>query len=373
MSDEATARAAGERTGAHAQQSSGWQRRLDAVLQRVDDFQQRNRLVAVPLAVYKKFSEDEAGKLAALISYYAFLSVFPLLIVLATVLSRVLAGNQELADQIVTTAAGSFLSIGSTGKVEPLPVAGWGLAIGVLITLWSGLAVANTMQDSLNTVYGVAKTERPGFAPRLLRSVSLLLAVGVGLPAATVLQGFVGHWFGALGTTVGLVFVLALNTALITLAFNRATVADTPWRSLLPGAFLAAVAWSVMQAIGTSLLTSRVEGAQQTYGSFALVIGLLFWFFTLAQITLYCAELNDVLENKLWPRSLKSIIAAEAETKADAEAVARAPKREKQAKNMEVAVEVPVPPDSSQPATEAAEAAKPGDGYSSGIKLRPLP
>lgn len=338
--------------------------RLDRLLRRFDDFQQRHPALAVPLAVYKKFSEDEAANLAALISYYAFLSIFPLLIVLATVVSRVLASNQELADQIVSTAAGSFLSIGSTGKVEPLPVAGWGLAVALLVTLWSGMAVANTMQDALNNVYGVPKTERPGFTGRIVRSLTLLFVVGVGLPAATVLQGFVAHWFGPLATAGGLVFVLAIDTGLIAVAFNRATVADTAWRSLLPGAFLAASAWSIMQAIGTSLLTTRVQGAQQTYGSFALVIGLLFWFFTLAQITLYCAELNDVLESKLWPRSLRSIVAAQAETPADVEAVSRLPKREKQARNIEVEVDV------SDAPPEVAEA---DDARGPEVKPRPMP
>ncbi|MGV1004365.1 MAG: YihY/virulence factor BrkB family protein [Candidatus Nanopelagicales bacterium] len=314
--------------------------RLQSLLARFDDYQQRHAWIAVPLAVYKKFGEDEAGKLAALISYYAFLSIFPLLIVLATVLTRVLAGNQELADQIIDTAAGSFLSIGSTGQVQPMQVAGWALVVGLLVTLWSGLAVANTMQDAMNTVYAVPKTERAGLPWRLLRSVTLLIIVGIGLPAATILSGLVAAWFGPLATAAGLLAVVAINTGLIALAFRRATVAETTWRSVLPGAFIAAVAWSLMQSLATSLLTSRVEGAQQTYGSFALVVGLLFWFFTLAQITLYCAELNMVLDHKLWPRSMKAIVESEAETQADVRAVSSYPKREKQAKNVDVQVDV---------------------------------
>lgn len=324
---------------APADARGGWR----AVIDRLDDFQQKHAAVAVPLAVYKKFSEDEAGKLAALVSYYAFLSVFPLLIVLATLLTRALAGNQELANQIIDTAAGSFLSIGSNGQVEPLQVAGWALVVGVLVALWSGLAVANTMQDAMNTVYAVPKTDRAGLPWRILRSVTLLIVVGVGLPAATVLAGFIAAWFGPWATAAGLLLVVAINTGLIAVAFRRATVAPTTWRSVLPGAFIAAVAWSLMQSLATSLLTSRVEGAQQTYGSYALVVGLLFWFFTLAQITLYCAELNLVLDHKLWPRSMKAIMEAEAETSADVRAVSSYPKREKQAKNVEVQVDVTEP------------------------------
>lgn len=311
----------------------------DRVVGRADEFQQARPAVSVPVAVWKKFSEDEAGKLASLIAYYAFISIFPLLIVLATVVSRVLVGQPELADQIVNTAAGSFLSIGSSGSVRPLDVSGVALGIGVAVALWSGLAVAHNMQDAMNTVYEVPKTERPGFVPRIVRSVTLLVIVGVGLPLTTVIQGLAGQWVtGAVWTIAGLLLALVLNTGLIAAAFRRATFASTTWREVLPGAAIAAVAWSVMQALATTLLTNRVEGAQAQYGQFALVIGLLFWFFTLAQITLYCAELNMVLSHRLWPRGLKSVVEGKADTDADVAALSKYPKREQQASNIQVDV-----------------------------------
>lgn len=320
---------------------SGWTKRLDDALQSADEFQQRHRFVSIPLAVWRKFSDDEGAKLASLISYYAFLSIFPLLIVLATVLSHVLANNPEAADRFVQSAAGSFLSIGSddSGSVRPLNVAGFALVIATLVALWSGLAVANAIQDAANVVYEVPKTERPGLLPRILRSITLLVIVGIGLPASTVLQGLAGRLLpGVFATILGWLLVVAVNTGLLALAFRRATVAQTSWRSLLPGALVAAVAWSILQELGTDLLTRRVEGAQQTYGSFAVVIGILFWFLLLGQITLYCCELNVVLEDRLWPRSLRSILQAKAETKADVEAYKQYPAREKQAHNIEVDV-----------------------------------
>lgn len=330
--------------------------RAQRLLESVDGFQQRTPAVGVPVAVYKKFSDDESAKLATLISYYAFLSVFPLLIVLATVLSRVLANNQELADRIVSTAAGSFLSIGSdSGQVQPLNVAGFALVIGLLVTLWSGLGVANGMQDAMNTVYEVPKTERPGLLPRVLRSIVLLLVVGVGLPLTTLLQGFVGGLLpGAVGNVLGIIAALAINTALISVAFRRATVAQTTWRGVLPGAVIAALAWALMQSVATDLLTNRVQGAQRTYGSFALVIGLLFWFLLLAQVTLYCAQLNVVLSQRLWPRSLNSLVQATADTPADAAAYSKYPKREKQARNVDVTVDV------TDAATSRSESRDPG-------------
>lgn len=315
---------------------------LRAVVDRLDAYQSEHPALAIPIAVYKKFTEDDGPKLAALISYYGFISVFPLLIVLATVVSRVLSGNEELAQEVVTTAAGSFLSIGADGSVRPLDLSGVALVVALLVALWSGLAVANALQDSMNVVQEVPKTQRPGFVTRLLRSITLLVILGVGLPATTVLQGLAGRVVGGpIAAVGGWVLALALNTLLIALAFKRATVASTQIRALLPGAVAAAVAWSLGQDLGAALLTRRVESATPTYGSFALVIGVLFWLFLLAQITLYCAELNEVLERRLWPRSLHTFLDREARTEADERAYASYPKREKQAVNMSVDVEVP--------------------------------
>jgi membrane protein len=331
---------------------TGWKLKLDQSVERLDEYQQNHRFIAIPLSVWRKFSDDDGVKLASLISYYAFLSIFPLLIVLATVLSRILVNHPESADKFVQSVAGSFLSIGSdeSGSIQPLDVSGFALVIATLVALWSGLAVVNAIQDAANVVYEVPKTERPGLVPRTIRSIILLIVVGIGLPASTVLQGLAGKLLpGIFAAALGWVLVVAVNTCLLALAFSRATVAQTRWRSLIPGALLAAVAWSIIQEVGTGLLTSRVEGAEQTYGSFALVIGILFWLFLLAQITVYCCELNVVLEDRLWPRSLRSIMKREAETEADIEAYSQYPQREKQAHNIDVDVNMTQEDEDTEP------------------------
>ncbi len=332
---------------------------LPGPLHRIDAFQQRHRVVGVPFAVYKKFSDDDAGRLASLVSYYAFLSVFPLLIVLATVVSRLLVGHPDLADDIVQTAAGSFLSVGSAGATfTPLDVSGPALALALVVGLWSGLAVANGMQDAMDTVYEVPRTSRASFAGRISRSLSLLVLVGIGLPLATVLQGLAVRAVGGpFASVVALVAVIVLNTGIIATAFRRATVAPIGWREVLPGAALAAVAWSVLQAVATGLLTSRIAGAQTQYGTFAVVVGLLFWFFLLAQITLYCAELNAVLAFRLWPRGLATVVRGQADTEADIRAYRHYAAREQQAANMSVEVHVVTAPSTQaegEPASSVA-------------------
>jgi YihY family inner membrane protein len=352
-------------TTAHEEEPEAGDQRepLPRPLDRLDRLQQRFPPLAVAVAVVKKFGDDDASSLASLVSYYAFLSVFPLLIVLATVVSRVLAGYPELADEIVRTAAGSFLSVGGDGVTfVPLDVSGLALVVGLVVGLWSGLAVANTMQTAMDTIYEVPKVCRSGLLPRLARSVLLLVLVGVGLPLTTVLQGIaVRAVAGPATSVVATGVVLLLNTAVIATAFRQATVASVSWRSVLPGAAIAAVAWAVMQSLATGLLTSRISGAQSQYGTFAVVVGLLFWFFLLAQVTLYCAELNTVLAMRLWPRGLRSVVRSEADTDADRRAYAAYPRREAQAVNLEVEVTIREA-DPPTPAGQPAIAAKPTDG-----------
>ncbi|HMJ03283.1 MAG TPA: hypothetical protein VK506_10095, partial [Conexibacter sp.] len=74
----------------------------------LDRFQRRHGVLGFPLGVVKKFADDQAGHLAALMAYYGFFALFPLLLVLVTVLGWVLQGNRELYDEIVKGALGQF-------------------------------------------------------------------------------------------------------------------------------------------------------------------------------------------------------------------------------------------------------------------------
>ncbi len=283
---------------------------LPGPLAKIDEFQQSHSWLAVPIAVWRKFADDRGAKLAALISYYGFLSIFPLLIVATTVVTRYLddlaVTDKDLAEKVLNSAVGSFLPVGSNGQVQALQLSGIALVIALLVALWSGLAVGHNMQYAMNVVYEVPRDEEPGFVGQLLRSLTLLIIVGLGLPATTVIMGFFGASNNVGVRIITQLGVFALSTLVLMAAFRRSTMARTTWREVLPGAALAALAWLVSQNIATSLLTSKVASAGNTYGGYALVIALLFWFFLLAQITLYCAELNVVLARGLWPRGLRA-------------------------------------------------------------------
>ena len=279
---------------------------MKAVIRKVDGFLQRHPATAFPVAVFKKFGEDEAGNLAALIAYYGFFSLFPLLLVFVTILGLVLRGNPDLQRSIVDSALANFPVIGTqiSRNVRALAGSGLALGIGIALTLWSGLRVAKAMQSAMNTVWNVPYKRRPNFLVSTLRAVALLAVLGV-LTLVSATAGGVGagssNWLlGILGIAISLV----LNFALFMLAFRILTAADLSWADVWPGAAVGAVAWTALQAVGGFYVAHQLQGASEVYGTFALVIGLLAWIFLGAQVTLYAAEVNVVKKRHLWPRSI---------------------------------------------------------------------
>ena len=279
---------------------------MKAVIRKVDGFLQRHPATAFPLAVFKKFGEDEAGNLAALIAYYGFFSLFPLLLVFVTILGLVLRGNPDLQRTIVDSALANFPVIGTqiSRNVRALAGSGLALGIGIALTLWSGLRVAKAMQSAMNTVWNVPYKRRPNFLFSTLRAVALLAVLGV-LTLVSAAAGGVGagssNWLlGILGIAISLV----LNFALFMLAFRILTAADLSWADVWPGAAVGAVAWTALQAVGGFYVAHQLQGASEVYGTFALVIGLLAWIFLGAQVTLFAAEVNVVKKRHLWPRSI---------------------------------------------------------------------
>jgi YihY family inner membrane protein len=309
---------------------------------RLDEYQQRHRWAGFAFAVVVKFGEDSSGNLAVLLAYYAFLSIFPLLLALVTILGYVLAGHPQLEHEVFSSALGQFPIIGQHGPMHGLSGNPAGLVIGLLLTIWSGLSVAQTAQTAVNSVYTVAPTRRPGFLPRILRSAELVTVGGLGLVGTTLVQGVVsgsasyGLPSGVGTQLAGAVVGVAGNIALFVYLYRRLTVVELSTKAVLPGAVVAGVVWFVLQKLGTALVNNKVQGAESTYGTFAIVIGLLFWFYVLAQVVLLCADINVVASERLWPRGLSAMAGSRASTAADARAYAGYVRREQHAKNVEV-------------------------------------
>ena len=153
-------------------------------------------------------------------------------------------------------------------------------------------------------VWNVPGVDRPPFLTRLLRGFCLLGVLGVGLVATTLIASLSAFGGGLPVKAAGVALSVALNIGLFVLAFRVLTVADVPTRSLLPGAILGGICWSLLQVLGAYLVGHQLRHASQVYGYFASVLGLVSWLFLGAQLTLYAAEANVVWARRLWPRSI---------------------------------------------------------------------
>ena len=279
---------------------------------KVDGYQQRHRWLGMPLAVVYKFVDDQGSYLAALITYYGFLSLFPLLLVMSTVLGFVLPGNPALQQQLIDSALSQFPIIGDqlTSTAKPLRGSGFGLTIGIVVSLYGGLGVAVAVQNALNHVWGVPINKRPDPFRARLRSLLMLALLGLGVLVTTVLSalaagaGTVGAELGVGLRVLAIVVSVAAICGLFVLGFRALTVRDVSVRDVLPGAIMSAVAWQILQSLGAFFVSHGLMGSTQVYGLFGIVLGLLTWIYLEATIIVLAAELNTVLSRRLYPRSL---------------------------------------------------------------------
>jgi YihY family inner membrane protein len=280
---------------------------MTRVLRAIDRFQQRHRWLAIPYGVVKKFSEDRSGNLAALIAYYGFFSLFPLLLVLVSVLGIVLRGNPSLRQSILDSALAQFPVIGDQLEENVGALTGGNsvtLGLGILGTLWAGLGVVKSMQEALNEVWDVPYKRRPNAIVSTLRALLMLGVLGtITVASAAVAAVGAGSdtWWWAV---IGILGSLVMNFLLFLLAFRILTTADVSWSDVRPGAIVGAVGWTTLHALGGFYVSRQLQGASQVYGTFGIVIGLLAWMYLGGQLTMYAAELNSVLKQRLWPRSI---------------------------------------------------------------------
>ena len=283
-----------------------------SMVSRADAYQQRHRWAGLPLAVLYKFADDQGTYLAAQVTYYGFVALVPLLLLLATILGYALHDNQHLQRQVLDSALAQFPVIGDqiATNIRSFHGSIAGLVIGMLGCVYGGLGIVQATQTMLNKVWGVPRNSRPNPVRARLRSLLLLAFGGASVIVTTVLSalGAAADSYGAsLGGSVRVLVTaaaVALNVTLFIVAFKVLTARPLTIRETHAGAIAAAVIWQALQLIGTLLLGHKLRGATATYGLFALVLGLLAWIYLGAITTVICAEYNAVRAGQLWPRSL---------------------------------------------------------------------
>ncbi|EWT05198.1 ribonuclease BN [Intrasporangium chromatireducens Q5-1] len=279
-----------------------------AVLEGVDRFQRRHPAANFPLAVLYKYFDDFGPHLAALIAYYAFVSLFPLLLLLATVLGFLLAGDPALQQKVLHSTLAQFPVVGTQlGDPKRLGGGTTGVVVGILGSLYGGLGVAQAVQYAMNTAWRVPRNSRPNPFKARGRSVVLLATAGLAVLGTTALSalGTPGTGpFEAVGKGVTLAGAVLLNVTLFVFVFRFATTRDLSSRDVLPGAIAAAIAWQLLQSFGVIYVSRVVKNASATNGVFAVVLGMLAFLYLTAAMVVLCVEINVVRTDRLHPRSL---------------------------------------------------------------------
>lgn len=276
-------------------------------IRRVDAAQQRHKVAAFVFGVVKKYGDDNGGTLAASLAHSAFVAVFPLLLVLATILGLVAAGDPSLQNDVLNAAASQFPGLigHKLSGIHALQRSSvLGLVVGLLGLLWGATGLAQAGLFTMEQVWNLPGPARPGYLQRLARSVIFLGVLGSVVVVTTLLAGLDTFGHNAIGiVVVAEVLAVAANVGLYFVSFRVLTPKGVPSRALVPGAVTGGAAWTLLQAAGTYLVHHYLH-SDSVYGAFAIVLGLVAWLYLGVQVTVYAAEVNVVLTRRLWPRSI---------------------------------------------------------------------
>lgn len=277
--------------------------------------------MGLPLGVVYKFVDDQGAYLAALITYYALLSIFPLLLLLTSVLGFLVQGNDVLRESLLDGVLAQLPVIGDELK-SPSGLKGNVVAVivGALTAVYGGLGVAQAVQHAMNTVWAVPRHLRPNPFLARAKSAGLLLILGIALLSAGALPRIVRWLDGRLWLGVNTILAVLVFWVLLRFSTHRSQT----WRTLLPGAVLVGLAWQLLETLGGRLVEAVINRSSGSYGVFAVVLGLILWIFSLAVALVLAAELNVVLTRQLYPRSLLTPFIDDVDlTRADHEAYAQ--------------------------------------------------
>lgn len=247
------------------------------------------------------FQRHQTARNAAVLTYFGFLSIFPLFMVATSVLGFILQGNPRLQEDILDTAAAQIPVLGSqiedqAGELEgSVPT----VVIGLLIALWAATRAFSGVQNAFDDVWEIPLTERDNLAIRRGKAVVGIIVIGSGLIVTTGLSSIVssvdlpfgGRALLALGTVV-------VNGSVLWVMLRFMTAARVSWRAAWPGALLGGIGFTTLQVLGTFIVTRFLASASDTAGVFAGVFALMAWINLHAFISLIAAELNGSISRR---------------------------------------------------------------------------
>jgi YihY family inner membrane protein len=279
---------------------------IERTARRLDGLQQRYTPSAFVFGVIKKFGDDKGGVLVANLTYVAFISLFPLLLVLVTILGLLAAADPTFKQEVLNAVAGQVPLIGHqlTGNVHELRrTSVIGLIAGFAGLIWGSARLGQAGLFTMEQVWNLPGPARPGYLQRLGRALLFLGLLGCAVVVTTLLTSLSTYGHRTLPLVVlAEVIAAAVNAGMFLGAFRILTPKGIPARDLVRGAVVAGILWTVLQVLGVYLVHHFLH-SDSTYGVFATVLGLVAWLYVAAEVTVYSAEINVVLARRLWPRA----------------------------------------------------------------------
>ena len=302
--------------------------RIQTILNAIDNWQRRHRFTAFVYAVIKKYGDDEAGYQAALLTYYGFLSLFPLLLVFTTIIGALGGNHEALKETVMHGVTNYFPSFGDQlSKVQSIHKSGIALIIGILFSIYGARGVADAFRNGVNHIWETPKSQRPGFPKANLQSLAIIGIGGGGFLLASITSAIAaaaGH--GILFRLLSILINLLILFWVFRLLLNLALPSHLLSRNTRSGAAAAAIGLVVLQLLGNLILKNELKNLNAVYSIFALSLGLLFWLYLQAQTIYYAVEIACVRSTRLYPRGLQ----ADNMTAADKRVFKRQALREKQ-------------------------------------------
>ncbi len=283
---------------------------IDDIVARIDKLQRDKSVLGLPIAIIKKYGEDDAGYQAALITYYGFLSLFPLLLVATSIVGILSLGDQALEAKIMRSVNTYFPVIGDqlSRNIHSSSKSGAALIIGLVVTFYGARGGADAFRKALAHVWKVPKAKQPGFPKSILLSLGTTALGGLGLSLAAIISAYAA----GLGRSIlfkGLSLVVGWSILIPTFYFVyriNLPSSEVTNHDLKISAAFTSLAIIAVQSFGGYLVANQLHTLSPLYGTFALVLGILFWIYLQATIVMYAMEIRIVRSQRLWPRGLNN-------------------------------------------------------------------
>uniref|UniRef100_UPI002B26C7BC YihY/virulence factor BrkB family protein n=1 Tax=Nocardioides sp. TaxID=35761 RepID=UPI002B26C7BC len=278
---------------------------MASVKERLSALRERFPVLDHVLLMQEHYGKVKAGQQAGAVTYYAFLSFFPILALSFFVVGIVSDVYPGARTDLVTAIDSVLPNIVGDGEGEISldsirSFSGLAGLVGLAGVLYSGLAWISALRDALLIVFEIPVRQRPSFVIGKLRDLITLAMIGLILIVAVAVAGFVSSFateilgyleldetFSWLVRLIALSLGLAANTILFYSIFRVLTEPEPPHRSLWKGALLGAVGFEVLKQISTLLLASTKD--QPAFQAFGIALILVVWINYFSRLLLYSA------------------------------------------------------------------------------------